>query len=397
VIIMAAAVTIGIRAARADEPAPGSDGQAAFAADLYQRVSAGDGNVFFSPYSVRTALAMVDAGAGGATGDQINHALHLSPGEELSQLALKKPDADSPGSKVFQLEVVNALWGQAGYPFKPEFGKMLESDFAADFSTVDFAKDPEAVRAAVNHWADQSTHGKVTEVLPKGSVDKSTRLVLADAVYFKARWAEPFGKGATKPGKFHLKPDADADVPMMSASPESEGYLKQDGYEVVSKPYELGRAEFVMVVPDDPAGLPAVEKSLDTKSIAKWTTGLPKEMVRLKMPKFTTKWNRELTPACKAMGIVDAFDPARADFSKMADTSKGDPLSISGLYHSSFVSVDEEGTEAAAVTVAGMKAMAMRPRPEVIHDVVADRPFLFMVVDRETKTVLFMGRITDPR
>jgi serpin B len=402
---MAIAAVLGAATALADEPAPaGADAQAAFTADLYKQMISGEkthdlgfepANRFFSPYSVRTALSMVGAGAAGTTKEQIDHALHLRPGEVAKPL--KPADDELSRKAALQLEVVNALWGQAGYPFLPAFKDRLKSEFGAEFSTVDFAGDPDAVRAAVNKWGDDKTHGKIPQVLPPGSVVKRTRLVLADAIYFKARWAEEFVKTDTTPKPFHRPGGSPVDVPMMHARPESEGFLQADGCTVVSKSYLMGSAEMVLVIPDDPAGLPALEQKLNGDLIAKWTGGLPTERVELQMPKFQIKADVDLEPACRAMGITDAFEPAAADFSKIAPTDKADPLYVSGVYHSAFVSVDEEGTEAAAVTAVAMAGAMRVQRPPVIHQVIADRPFLFLVVDRESKTVLFMGRVSDPR
>jgi serpin B len=397
------AALLGSANAFAEDPAP--DGQAAFAADLYRQVIAGEkphdpkyepANRFFSPYSVRTALSMAGAGAAGATLDQIDHALHLKSGGTAKPLKPAGGDDDFHKAAL-QLNLVNALWGQAGYPFLPGFKDELKSEFGAEFSTVDFAGDPEAVRASINQWGKDQTHGKIPQVLPAGSVVKQTRLVLADAIYFKAKWAEEFSKSETVPKPFHLQDGSSAQVPMMHARPESEGFLQADGCTVVSKPYLLHSAEMVLVIPDDPAGLPAVEQHLTGELIAKWTGELPTALVELQMPKFGVKADIDLKPVCRAMGITDAFEPKEADFSKIAATDKADPLFIGGVYHSAFVSVDEEGTEAAAVTAVAMAgAMAVQRRP-VIQQVVADRPFLFLVVDRESRTVLFMGRVSDPR
>ena len=374
--------------------AAGVPGDADFAVGLYRHVAAGTtGNVFLSPASVRTALAMTATGAAGATAQQMAAALRLPPGSAdqtatAFAAAMPKPIGD------VQLTVANAIWGQRGTPFLPPFVDRLKADFAATAETVDFRGDPEAARRQVNGWVERQTHDKIKDLLGPGSVTPATRLVLANAVYFKGDWRSPFRAGGTSPAPFHLDGSHAVDVPMMHHGAASMPVFQDDAVDVVELPYKGDTVAMLVVIPKAVDGLAAVEKGLSGDAVRKWVDGLKRTEASLELPKWTATGSYGLRDDLVAMGMTDAFDARRADFSGMVGAG-GERLCVSDVVHKSFVAVDEQGTEAAAATGITMRATAMLAGPVV--RLVADRPFLYLIRDTRTGTILFLGRCVDPR
>ena len=386
---------MSVTSAAEGPPAAAVPGDADFAADLYKRVAGGTrGNVFLSPASVRTAVAMTATGAGGATVQQMTGALRLPPGSP-EQLAAAFRAALPVASPEVQLTIANAIWGQAGTPFRTAFVDRLKADFAASAESVDFRADPEGARTRVNDWVDQQTHGKIKDLLPAGSVTTMTRLVLANAVHFKGDWQRPFSAGETRPAPFHLDGSRDADVPMMRLPTGSMPVFRDDAVDVVEMPYKGRTTAMLVVIPKGVDGLAAVEKSLTGDTLHRWVDRLHPTEASLLFPRFTATGSYSLRDTLVAMGMTDAFG-GKADFSGMiAPSAEGERVCISDVMHKSFVAVDETGTEAAAATGVTMRAMAMRAGPVV--RLVADRPFLYLIRDTRAGTVLFIGRCADPR
>ncbi len=384
--------------ASAAEPpaAAGVPGDADFAAALFGRVATGvTGNVFLSPASVRTALAMTASGAAGATAQQMADVLRLPAGTP-DQTAAAFRAATPPVSADVQLTVANAIWGQEGTPFRPAFVDRLTSDFAASAESVDFRAAPEPARKRVNDWVEQQTHEKIKDLLPAGSVTPMTRLVLANAVYFKGDWQRPFSAGQTAPAPFHLDGSHDADVPMMRLGTGSMPLFQDDAVDVIELPYKGRTTSMVVIIPKAVDGLAAVEKGLTGDTLRRWVGGLRRAQATLQFPRFRAAGSYSLRDTLVAMGMTDAFDASRADFSGMiAPSADGERVCITGVAHKSFVAVDEKGTEAAAATGIMLGAMAMRAGPVI--NLVADRPFLYLIRDTRAGTVLFMGRCADPR
>ena len=372
--------TVALSSAMAAGPTTtATDGDADFAADLYRRVAAGgSGNVFLSPFSVRAAMAMAAAGAGGRTAEQLSHGLHLSGGV---------PAVSDDG-----LGVANAVWMQRGLPLRAAFTDKLRADFGSAVERADFAADPEAARAKVNAWVLDRTRQKIADLLPPRSVTSRTRLVLANAVYFKADWSTPFEAGSTRPAPFHLDAKTDVDVPMMRRHRSSLAVVQTDDVAVVELPYK-GDVAMLVVVPKAVDGLAAVERKLTGDQLRAWVAALAPEQATVSLPKFTATAAVDLAQTLGQMGMADAFDPDRADFSAMVDDRER--LSIGGVFHKAYVAVDEQGTEAAAATGITMRMTAMLAGKTV--DVVADRPFLYLIRDRRSGAVLFAGRCADPR
>lgn len=387
-----------IALARSDRPrraaeAPQADrealvaGNAAFAFDLYRSLRSEVGNLFLSPYSVSSALAMVYAGARGETERQMAEVLHFDLPQERLHPAFNVLDQTLTGGnddpEAFQLHIANSVWGQTGHPFRSEYLDVLAENYGAGLRLVDFAGAGEPTRQAINRWVAEQTADRIKDLMPPGSVTADTRLVLANAIYFKARWETEFMPWGER--DFTLADGVVVKTPFMTRRSVTR-YLKGDGFEAVEIAYRGRRARMVLIVPA-PGRFTAIESGLDAAQAQKILDGLEEIEVVLEMPKFSFESSFSLAEALAAMGMPDAFGGA-ADFSGM-DGSGG--MFISRVEHKAFVEVNELGTEAAAATGAAMIVSA----PPVILNV--DRPFLFLIQDLPTGTVLFVGRVVDPR
>ena len=371
-------------------------GNSAFAFDLYQALRSGDGNLFYSPYSISLALAMTYAGARSETEQQMADTLHFILDQNRLHPAFNALDLDLAGrgegasgkdGDGFRLNIVNTLWGQEGYAFLSEFLDTLAENYGAGLRLMDFINAPEASRITINDWVSDQTEGRIEDLLPSGVIDVLTRLVLTNAIYFNAAWAEPFEAEATVDGLFHLLDGSEITVPMMQQT-ESFGYAEGEGYQAVELPYDGGELSMVILLPEK-GGFEAFEASLASERIAEIVGSLAHKQVALAMPKFEFESDFSLKDTLAALGMPIAFS-GDADFSGMT----GDrDLFIADVIHKAFVSVDEAGTEAAAATAVVMARLSM---PEEPVEVTVDRPFVFMIRDIETNTVLFVGRVVNP-
>jgi serpin B len=368
-----------------------------FAAALFDRLADGrQGNLFVSPYSLRMALAMTATGAAGATAGQMSEALRLPPGPAdaaaFARIAAAVANASTDGSEI---DVANAIWAAGGVRFRPAFVDRLKADFAASAQTVDFAADPEAAREHINGWVEEQTHKKILDLLPPGSVRSDSRLVLTNAVYFKGAWAEPFLPHRTSDKPFHLDASRDVPVRMMARGTEVMPIFETDTLAAVELPYRGGGVSMLVVIPKAIDGLATVERGLTSDAIRAWVLGLKPTAALLELPKFTARGNYDLASTLADMGMPDAFGH-RADFSGMLDATTAPGLCIGGVFHKSFVAVDEQGTEAAAASGIVMRPTAMAPLRHPV-ELIADRPFLYLIRERTTGTILFIGRCADPR
>ena len=373
------------------------EGNTAFAISLYQRLAAEDGNLFFSPYSVSSALAMTYGGARDQTQAQIQAALHfpftpdqLNPAFNLLTLNLDKltQNAQDSTKKDFELNIANAIWGQVDFKFLQTYLDMLAENYGAGMRLVDFAGNPEAARQGINDWVSQQTQDKIKDLIPLGVLDPLTRLVLTNAIYFKAAWMHPFDPKNTAPGDFYKPDGSKVSVPMMHYT-ENTGYLISDGAIVVELPYQGGNISMLVLMPD-PGTLPGFEQSLTPDRLAALASKIPVQNVQLSFPKFKIEASVSLAEVFKSMGMLDPFDPSAADFSGM-DGARD--LFIQAIMHKAFVDVNEAGTEAAAATAVMVGATSMQAEPVTVT---IDHPFLFVLRDRTTGTILFMGRVVDP-
>ncbi len=371
-------------------------GNTEFALALYQALR-GDGgtegeNLFFSPYNISLCLAMAYAGARGETERQMAEALRFTLPQDRLHPAFARLSLALAGRRGLELSTANSLWGQRGYPFLPSFLCLLGEVYGAPLRELDFWADPEAARQTINRWVEEETRERIQDLIPPGGINPLTRLVLVNAVYFEAAWKFPFDKGATHDAPFYLLDGREILVPTMTEA-AGFGYAAGEGWQAVELPYEGEQVSMVILLPDL-GRFEEFERSLDAHRLAEIVGQLEATQLsvylRLSLPKFTFTSRLELARVlAEELGMCDAFS-ARADFSGM--TGRPD-LFIDKVYHQAFVEVDEAGTEAAAATAGVVMPMGLMPEP---HEVRVNRPFLFLIRDRETGTVLSLGRVLDP-
>jgi len=375
--------------------APGvAEANTAFACDLYGGLKDGQGNLFFSPYSVSTCLGMTYAGARGETEKQMARVLHFSGNAAETHAALGHLQREVAGAGTgpgLQLRIANGLWAQAGQPFRAEFLKVAQGDYQARLEQADFKTGAEVARKTINWWVAAQTEERILDLLPAGSVGASTRMVLANAIYFKGAWAKPYAKNETTVQPFHRETGGQAEAPLMHHFDEV-GYMENGDLQAVELPYRGGQLSMVVLLPRQASGCGRLESQLTPGFIAQSLASMKRQRVELFLPRFKLEFQSELKAALTRLGMSDAFSP-RSDFSGM-DGSR--LLYVSGVYHKAWVEVSEEGTEAAAATglVVNMRAMA-RPiaAPPVFR---ADHPFVFFIREGQSGSILFLGRLADP-
>jgi serpin B len=374
-----------------------TQGNNAFAVDLYGQLRRQKGNLFFSPESISTAFAMADAGARGQTAAQMARVFHFTlPPDQLHPAMGALLSGMNAPHRGYQLRVADALWAQQDAHFLPGYLDLMHSDYGADFHRVDFKTQSEAVRGTINRWVEQQTNNRIQNLIAPGVLTPVTRLVLTNAIYFKGTWQNPFEKEATQDGDFHLSGARTAAVPMMHGTGAGYRYAETGTFQELELPYQGDDLAMVVLLPRQIDGLPELEQQFNPSAAQNWVERLePVHKVILTLPRFIMTQQFELSQTLSAMGMPQAFTPA-ADFSGMTGRPE---FSISAAIHKAFIDVNEEGTEAAAATATTMFATAMRmpqqePPPIVFR---ADHPFLFMIRDTRTGAILFLGRIEDPR
>jgi serpin B len=365
--------------------------QTSFAIDVYRQLGLqlgeSEDNLFFSPLGIQLTMAMVYGGARGATEVQMAEALHFGLPQESLHPALNWLDStlqSRDGDGNFRLNIVNATFGQEGQTFLDSYLDLLASNYGAGMSLLDFEREPEPAREAINDWVARRTERKIPELLPEGSIDPMTVMVLVNAMYFKAAWLEPFSERSTQSAVFHAA-GGDVTVSMMHGQPGGASYARGDGYQAVALPY-LGKAfDMVIVMPDDER-FDELESALDGEQLAGILDSLRPARIALAMPRFEIRTRAPMNRILQELGMADAFSAA-ADFSGITGRRN---VYLSMVQHEAFVHVDEAGTEAAAATAAVVDLVSL-PMP-----VVLDRPFLFLIRDIETGTILFLGRLANP-
>ena len=339
-----------------------------FAASLYPLMAGKPGNAFFSPYSIAAALSMARAGAAGPTREEIARAI----GDQ------------GPVDVAADLCVANAIWHQTGYPIRPEYVAALK----AEVRDTDFAGATEESRVKVNAWAAQATRDKIREVLPPGVLTALTRVLLANAIYFKARWESVFEDHATRPSPFTRLDGSRVDVPTMNQGGRFRS-VRDGALQALEMPYEGLKVSMVLLLPD--AGtFEQEEKALDPGRVEGMIRAMTVEQTVLSVPKFKVESSYLLKDMLAKLGIVKAFTPG-ADFTPI---SAEPGFALSEVVHKTFVDVNEWGTEAAAVTIAALAGCAP---PQRVVEFRCDRPFVFLIRDRATGAPVFMGRVVDPR
>ncbi len=395
-----------LHTARASTPVAGAApatalvaGNTAFAFATYDQLrGTTDGNLLFSPYSISEALAMTWAGAAGETATQMANALSFTLGQPALHEAFHALDADlttrGSGSEepARTLRIANALWGEQTYPFSDTYNDEIERYYGAGLQRTDFINAPEDARGQVNDWVAEHTEDRIQNIVPEGVITSITRLVLANAISFYGPWQSQFEPDATSDDTFHLLDGGTVTVPFMFQQ-EHLPYASGDGYQAIELPYDGSGFALTVILPDE-GQFETVEAELDAGTLATAVDQLAYTEVLLYLPKFEFDFGASVADTLQALGMTDAFNPDAADFTGMVEGTPAEPLFISDVLHKAFISVDENGTEAAAATVViGVGAGAPTQEPPEVR---IDRPFLFAIRDTDTGTLLFLGRVMDP-
>ena len=370
-----------------------ADGSNRFAIELHRKLAAGADNLVFSPFSIHAALAMTATGAKGRTLEQMEKVLHL-PDRDGLPAAGDMSRFYSTGSRPYELAVSAGLWGQKGVAWNSDFVALLGDRFAAGFNEADFAASPETERLRINAWVAERTRERIQNIIPENALSKLTRLVLANAVYFKGKWALEFDPERTKHEPFHRADGSSIDVPLMAQHSDFD-YAEQEGFQLLALPYRGGDLEMVVLLPREPDGLRALENRLTAESLLDWRHAARQWDVIVHLPRFRIEHAFQANPLLASLGMTDVFDRS-ADLSGMIDDAAGGPrLLVSDVIHQAFIEVNEEGTEAAAATVVIAARSSPHQPPQPI-EFRADRPFLFLIRDARHDTILFLGRFTGP-
>jgi len=377
------------------------NGNTAFALDLYQKLKAGPGNLFFSPYSISTALAMTYAGARGQTESEMAKVLHFNPAQ--TNLPAAFGALDSRMNRIqrwghITLTTANALWCQRDYRFTDVFLNLVHRYYGADARQVDFKHSAPAASDEINKWVERETKGKIKDVVEPSQFSELTRLVLCDAIYFKGKWQYQFKASETKPAPFRVSTNETVTVPMMCQ--ESEFKMAKSGddtVELLELPYSGNDLSMIILLPVSlqgqhrvkPGNLSDLEQKLTADNLHAWLAKLDQKTPKktsVGLPRFTTIQSFDLTKELKTLGISSAFDDT-ANFSGMDGTTN---LHISDVLHKAFVEVNEAGTEAAAATLIEMRELSISDR------FIVDHPFIFLIRENGSGSILFLGRIVDP-
>lgn len=368
-----------------------------FAFALYDQLRQRPGNLFFSPFSIRIALGMTQAGARGETAAQMREALCISSSNETWHVAFAEiiQQLNAAGGGKYEMAVANSLWGQDGTLLQPAFVDLIARHYGGGMYLVDFRRDAETARLTINQWVEDKTRQKIHELIPS-DLDADTRLVLVNAIYFKGMWVLLFPKAATRDEPFHLEGGGKVRAPLMHLHEEVR-YLQAEGYQAVDLAYR-GDLSMLVLLPDRKDGLRDLEKRLSARMLHDCVAQMGAREVKLFLPRFKLTWGTvNMRDQLAALGMPLAFTRFQADFSGINghEPPQQDSLFISAVFHKAFVEVNEEGTQAAAATAVVLFAGSC-DTPPPIANFRADHPFLFAIRDRKTGAILFLGRMADP-
>lgn len=363
-----------------------------FTFDFYKQIKDQEGNIVFSPFSISLATAMAYAGAEGNTEAEIKKLLHVDQSEEHYHsaynqvlLTLNLSFRNSGNS----LYVANSIWGQKGHPFQQPFLGVLENQYRAPLREVDYKTEPDKALDAVNEWVAEKTKNKIPSLMSPGMINQDTRLVLANAIYMRGLWQSRFNARNTLSAPFHVTPDKPVKVPMMYQQ-EDFRYMEDEQVQVLDLPYKGGKLGMAIILPKADKALSEIENALTVETVNGWLRKLNTEDVKVYLPRFKIKTTIPLIEELESMGMKDAFDGIKADFSGMDGPNS--LLFVAAAIHKAGIEVDEKGTTAYAATGYAMADFGV-PRQYVFN---ANRPFVFMIVERVTGTILFLGRLNNP-
>ncbi len=369
-----------------------ASGNNSFAIDLYKQLAKNEGNSFFSPYSISSALAMTYAGARDNTEKKMAEVLHFTLSQDLLHSTFAKLNSifNKP-DKNYQLAVANSLWGQRGYPFRKEFLDLLNKYYEAGFNEVNFvdAGEREKARETINKWVEDKTNNKIRNLILREEINSMTRLVLVNAIYFKGNWQNTFDSKETKEMPFYVSETKKVNIPMMYQEGKFN-YGEDEKLQVLELPYSRNEISMIILLPKKGINLSEIEKDLSIEKLNFLFSKLSSQRVDVYIPKYKLEKRFILNKPLMSLGMRDAFDDMLADFSGMTGSRD---LYISMVIHQSFIEVNEEGTEAAAATAVIMSGKSIALQPILFK---ADRPFIFLIHHIQTNTILFMGRLVEP-
>lgn len=364
-----------------------------FAFDFYSNIKDKqenkEKNIFFSPYSISTALAMTCEGARGKTAEEMQSVFHFPKDDNVRRSSFAAVyNKLNPVNAGYKLSTANSLWVQQDYPFLSEYLTAVEKYYAGKATNVDFVHKTEETRQTINKWVEDETNNKIKDLIPQGTLDAATRLVLTNAIYFKGTWVKQFEKSETSEADFKVSEEKTVRVQMMSRTDDKSlfNYAETDDLQILEMMYKGEKISMIVLLPKN--NMSSVENLINSEKLTEWRGMLKEERVNVYMPKFTFTTKYDLNENLIEMGMPSAFSFGAADFSGM-DGSKS--LFISKVLHQAFIDVNEQGTEAAAAT-AVIVTMGISLHPTFN----ADHPFIFLIQDRETGNILFMGRVVDP-
>lgn len=346
------------------------------------------GNVFFSPYSMSSAFSMVYEGARGETADQIQSIFHFIPDDTIRKNYVKSVNSELNSNKQYKLDVTNAVWIQNDYHIVPGYVDTLQKYYDANATNLDLKNKSEDSRKIINTWVANKTNQKINNLFPPNSINQDSRLVLTNAIYFKANWTNPFIPFDTQDENFTTSTNHAVTVPMMSTFAKFP-YYEDNSLQVLQMPYQGDRLSMIVLLPKD-KNIQSLDGVLSPNQLHKWNANLVQTQVKVYMPKFTLDTKYVLNDNLKSLGITDAFDPNLADFTGITGNRN---LSISLAVHQAFVKVDEKGTEAVAATGVVAEETSM---PLYNYTFRADHPFVFLIYDKQTDLILFIGQMMDP-
>lgn len=380
------------------------NGNNSFAFDLYhQAAAASSENLIFSPYSISLAFSMVYAGARGDTEAEMADVLHFQPQdsqhsafnaldlyfENLGKEDVSAQNREEQGDP-FQLNIANAVWGQEGYPFLDEFLEILAAEYGAGLRTADFVNNSNAEREEINNWIEEETEDRIKDMIPpEGVITPATRMVLVNAIYFKAGWLMEFSESATLETPFKLLDGGTVNAEMMRNSELKVNYLQGDGFQAAVLPYVGNQTGMLIILPEE-GRYSEIESALSPEILQSVLESSAYESIIFAMPKIDFETDLDLIELLKPMGLQKPFS-GEADFSGIAGNRD---LFISAALHKANITVDEEGTEAAAATVIAVAESAMEIREPI--EMIVDRPYIFAIIDQGTGSILFLGRTLNP-
>ena len=360
-----------------------------FALEIYRRVRHVEGNIFYSPYSISSALAMTYAGARESTRSQMQTALGFTADDELihegfKNLAEIMSEAAENGG--VRLAIANSLWPQEGYRLRRAYLNLVKKHYQTRITRVDYT-EADAAREKINTWVEEATENRIQDLIGAGVLDSLTRLVLVNAIYFKGDWEHQFDEGLTDQQPFHPTIDTEISVSMMH-NRSSFAYNEMDDLQVLELPYRGKHLSMLILLPRETEGINKLEEALSTENLERWTSSLEKMEVNVSLPKFELSFPFRLDEILQEMGMVDAFT-GNADFSGIEESRE---LYLNAVLHKAFVEVNEKGTEAAAATAVIMQTKSIS---FMSVDFTADHPFIFLIRENRSGSILFLGRVNN--